>query len=241
VTRIICSALLVLAAMAAQGATGNPDPEKWLREAEAAYDGVASYTAVFHKQQRVAGELRPEETMLLKYRKKPISLYMKWIKAPHQGSELLYVSGWNQNRVRAHRGGILRFITRNLDPGDPVLMANNLRPVTSTGIGYLLQAVAINARKAIKAAELSFSERAEETVYGRRTRVLELVVPKESARNYDGCRILVSQDVESKILLRIRVYDREDRLVETYGYENLRLNAPLADADFDPKNPEYAF
>jgi outer membrane lipoprotein-sorting protein len=241
VTRIICSGLLVLAAIGARGASGEPNPEKWLREAEAAYEGVASYTAVFHKQQRVAGELQPKETILLKYRKKPISLYMKWIEAPYKGSELLYVAGWNQDRVRAHRGGILRFITRNLDPGHPALMKDNLRPVTSSGIGYLLQAVAMNARDAIKAGELTFSERGEETVYGRRTRVLELAFPKESAENYDGCRLLVTQDVESKILMRIRVYDREDQLVETYGYENLRLNAPLADADFDPENPEYRF
>lgn len=227
--------------MAARGATGEPDPEKWLGEAEAAYDGVATYTAVFHKQQRVAGELLAEETILLKYRKKPMSLYMKWIKAPYEGSELLYVAGWNRDRVRAHRGGILRFVTRNLDPGDPALMAGNLRPVTSTGMGYLLQAVAMNARKAIKAGELAFSERGEETVYGRRTRVLEIVVPKKSAENYDGCRFVVSQDVESRILVRIRVYDRDDRLVEAYAYENLRLNAPLADADFDPENPEYHF
>jgi hypothetical protein len=241
VNRIVCSALLVLAAMAAQSAIGEPDPETWLREAEAAYDGVATYIAVFHKQQRVAGELLPEETILLKYRKKPMSLYMKWIRAPYQGSELLYVAGWNQDRVRAHRGGILRFVTRNLDPEHPALMADNLRPVTSSGIGYLLQAVAMNAREALKASELTFSERGEETVYGRKTRVLELVVPKQSAKNYDGCRFVVSQDVESKILLRIRVYDRDDQLVETYGYENLRLNAPLADADFDPRNPEYRF
>jgi len=241
VTRIICSALLALAAIAAQGATGKPDPEKWLREAEAAYDGVATYTAIFHKQQRVAGKLEPEETILLKYRKKPASLYMNWIKAPYHGSELLYVSGWNQDRVRAHKGGILRFITRNLDPGDPVLMADNLRPVTSTGIGYLLQAVAINARKAIEAGELAFSERGEETVYGRTARVLEIVVPKKSAKNYDGRRFVISQDVESKILFRITVYDGDDRLVEAYGYENLVLNAPLANADFDPHNPEYRF
>lgn len=227
--------------MAARGAAGETDPEKWLREAEAAYDGVTSYTAVFHKQQRVAGELLPEETILLKYRKKPTSLYMKWIRAPYQGSELLYVAGWNHDRVRAHRGGILRFITRNLNPGDPALMAYNLRPVTSTGIGYLLQAVAINARKAIQAGELALSEPGEEAVYGRRTRVLEFLFPKKSAESYDGCRLVVSQDIESRILVRIRVYDRNDQLVEAYGYENLRLNAPLADADFDPENPEYRF
>jgi hypothetical protein len=168
-------------------------------------------------------------------------MYLKWIEAPYEGSELLYVVGWNQDRVRAHRGGILRFITRNLDPRDPLLMRDNLRPVTSSGIGYLLLAVGVNARRAIKAGELAFSERGEETVYGRRAQVLELVFPKKSAKHYDGRRFVISQDVETKILFKITVYDGDDQLVETYGYENLVLNAPLANADFDPKNPDYRF
>jgi hypothetical protein len=85
----------------------------------------------------------------------------------------LYVAGWNENRNRAHRGGILRFVTRNLDPGAPGLMARNLRRVTSTGIGYLLETVAVNIRKAITVHELTFSAGGEETVYCRKTRVLK--------------------------------------------------------------------
>lgn len=240
-TRIIHSALLLLWAVAATGgAADKPDPKKWIEEAEAAYDRVASYKAVVHKQQRVAGKLLPEETILLKF-KKPFSLYMKWIKGPYQGSELLYVAGWNENRVRAHRGGLLRFITRNLDPRDPGLMAGNLRPVTDMGIGQLVKTVAVNVRTAINAGELRFSERGVEPVYGRKTRILEVVFPNERAGGYDGHRLVINQDVESKILIRIRVYDQDDQLVENYGYEDLDLDARLADADFDPTNSDYRF
>jgi Protein of unknown function (DUF1571) len=238
---IVCSALFVLATMAARAvAADTPDPQQWLTEAEAAYDRVTSYTAVFHKQQRVAGKLLPEETIFLKYRK-PSSLYMKWIKAPYKGSELLYATGWNENRVRAHRGGLLRFVTRNVDPGHSALMADNLRPVTSTGVGYLLETVATNMRKAIKVGELSFSQRGAEAVYGRPTQVFEVVFPKEKVKDYDGFRFVINQDVESKILLRIRIYGHDGQLVEHYGYENLDLGAALSDADFDPKNPDYHF
>jgi hypothetical protein len=242
VARTICSVLFVFAAMVAYGdASASVDPQEWLREAEAAYDKVRSYTAIFHKQQRVAGKLEPEETILLKCRKTPFSLYMKWIRRPYEGSELLYVKGWNEDRAKAHRGGLLRFITRDLDPSHPGLMADNLRPVTSTGIGFLLEAVATNIRKASKRGELTFSARGEESVYGRKTQVLEMIFPKARAGDYDGYRHVINQDVESKILVRIRVYDRDDQLVENYGYENLYLNAPLGDAAFDPRNPEYHF
>jgi hypothetical protein len=240
-TRIIHSALLLLWAVAATGgAADKPDPAKWIEEAEAAYDRVASYTAVVHKQQRIAGKLFPEETIFLKF-KKPFSLYMKWIEAPYQGSELLYVAGWNENRVRAHRGGLLRFITLNLDPRDPGLMADNLRPVTDLGIGQLVKFVAVNVRTAINAGNLGFSERGEEPVYGRKTRVLEVVFPDEYAGDYDGHRLVINQDLESKILIRIRVYDQDDQLVENYGYKDLDLDARLAEADFDPAHSDYRF
>lgn len=240
-TRIIQSALLLLWAVAATGgAADKPDPEKWIDEAEAAYHGVGSYTAVVHKQQRVAGKLLPEETIFLKF-KKPFSLYMKWIKAPYQGSELLYVAGWNENRVRAHRGGLLRFITRNLDPMDAALMAHNLRPVTDIGLGQLVKTIAVNVRTALNAGELGFSERGEEPVYGRKTRVLEIVFPNEYAGDYHGHRLVINQDAESKIPIRIRVYDQDGQLVENYGYKDLDLDARLADADFDPAHSGYRF
>ena len=226
--------------MAQGGAADKSDGEDWLSEAEAAYGKVTSYTAVLHKQQRVAGKLLPEETILLKY-KKPFSVYMKWIKAPYKGSELLYIAGWNQNQIRAHRGGIVWFITRNVDPRDPALMISNLRPVTSMGIGYLLETIAMNIRKAIKAGELTFSDSTRETVYGKSTVIVEVVFPKERAKDYEGWRFVINQDIETKMMVRIRIYDRDDQLTENYGYENLDLNPALADADFDPKNLEYHF
>lgn len=238
-TRIIHSALLLLWAVSASGAD-KPVAEKWIEEAEAAYDAVASYTAVVHKQQRVAGKLLPEETMLLKF-KKPFSLYMKWIKAPYKGSELLYVAGWNENRIRAHRGGLLRFITHDLDPRDPRLMAGNLRPVTDMGVGQLVKTVGVNVRKAIDAGGLGFSEKGTESVYGRRTRILEVTLPTDRAGGYDGRRFVINQDVANNILIRIRIYDQHDQLVENYGYEDLDLDARFAVADFDPVNTAYRF
>lgn len=240
--KIICLALFVINPMTVHGdEIVEPDPEKWIVEAGDAYERVESYTAIFHKQQRIAGKLLEEENIFLKFRKRPYSLYMKWVTKPYKGSELLYVVGWNKGRIKAHRGGFFSFIVRNLDPNDPELMENDLRPVTSTGVGFLLKTVAINMRKAIKAGVLTFTNRGKENIYGRDTQVMVIDIPYENAEDYDGAQFVINQDVESKILLRIRVYDRDGRLVENYGYENLNLDARLSDSDFDPKNPEYDF
>ncbi len=120
-------------------------------------------------------------------------------------------------------------------------MKNNLRPVTSMGIGYLLTTVAENIRKVAKAGKLTFSEGGEETLYGRNTRILEAIFPMSSKMDFDGRRYAINQDLESKVLIRIEVYDRHDQLIEKYAYENLHLNARLSDADFDPQNPQYHF
>jgi outer membrane lipoprotein-sorting protein len=53
--------------------------------------------------------------------------------------------------------------------------------------------------------------------------------------------MVINQDVESKILVRIALYDWDDHLFENYNYEELNLNAGLTDTDFDPQNPEYHF
>ena len=232
--------LLSWAVAAASAAQGLGDREQWVAEAEAAYARVESYTAVVHKQQRVAGKLLPEETIFLKFRK-PFSMYMKWISAPYEGSELVYVVGWNENQVRAHRGGFWKFVVRNLHPRDPELMADNLRPVTDFGIGELIKTVAVNVRSAIEAGYISVAHLGEESVYGRKTRILDVDLPSGTVGGYGGYRMVINQDIESKVLIRIRVYDRRDQLVENYGYENLNLNAGLADADFDPDNRAYRF
>jgi uncharacterized protein DUF1571 len=234
------AALLIATFVRAGTATADLEPQNWINEAEAAYSSVTSYTAVFHKQQRVAGELLPEETILLKFRK-PSSLYMRWIKEPYAGSELLYVEGWNQNRVRARRGGLLGFITRNLDPRDPKLMKDNLRPVTDIGIGFLIKTIAADLREAITPKEVVLAQLGEETVYGRNTQVFEIVFLRMQVTRYAGPRLIVNQDVENKIPIKLRVYDWADQLVENYGYERLDLGTQLTAADFDPKNPDYHF
>lgn len=41
--------------------------------------------------------------------------------------------------------------------------------------------------------------------------------------------------------IKIQIFDWSNRLVECYGFEDLKLNPGLTDRDFDPKNPKYQF
>jgi len=53
--------------------------------------------------------------------------------------------------------------------------------------------------------------------------------------------MIVHLNLEKRLPIKIQMFDWDDQLVESYGYENLDLDAGLTDADFNPKNPEYRF
>ena len=240
--KMISLAFFITVAVATSGSTQEKiDPEKWVKQAEETYDKLDSYTAIFHKQERVNGKLLEEETILLRF-KKPFKVYMEWIKDPYKGREVLYVEGWNENQIKAHEGGrITRIVTLNLNPGSFMAMKGNRHPVTDTGIGHLIKIIGENIRRKMKAGEFKLLEPGEETVYRRKTRKVEILFERDRTKGYYGYRVIVNLDEEKKVPIKIQIYDWDDQLVESYGYENLDLNAGLMDADFDPKNPKYRF
>ncbi|MGO9613902.1 MAG: DUF1571 domain-containing protein [Dissulfurispiraceae bacterium] len=68
-----------------------------------------------------------------------------------------------------------------------------------------------------------------------------MVFPKNRANSYYCYRALINFDVETKLPVRVNIYDWDDTLLEGYGYEAVKLNAGLTEADFDPNNSEYRF
>jgi len=215
-------------------------PENWIRDMEEAYLEIDNYTAIFHKQERINGKLREEETIFIKF-KKPFKIYMKWIKNPYRGREALYVQGWNENRMMIYESTVMGGATVNLDPKGFIAMKGNRHPITDSGIGNLVKLVGDNLRKGIKTGELEFKERGEETLYDRKTKKVELIFSRDKARGYYCYRAITNIDVEKNLPLRVQIYDWNNILIETYGYEDLKINPGLIDADFDPKNPEYKF
>jgi hypothetical protein len=216
------------------------DIKKWIEEAEQFLESVDDYTAVFYRQTQVEGELKEKETMLLKF-KKPLSVYMKWIEQPHEGRELLYVEGENKNRVKIHGKGLLSAITINIDPRSTLFMKSSRHPIMEIGIDYITKIVGGEFRRGIDRGEIAIVYHGEETVFGRKTMKVEGVFPTDADKGYYCYRAVVNMDIETKIPIGIEVYDRENKLFEYYGFENLKLNTGLDNDDFDPKNAQYGF
>jgi outer membrane lipoprotein-sorting protein len=240
-TRLV-SLLLGSGLLAYSGGTGAQESvglEKHLQETEQALAEVDNYTALFRRVEFVDGKLLPEEVTVLKF-KRPFKIYMRWI-SPSKGQESLYVQGANNNKVRAHAGGLEGLLTVNLDPNGYLAMENSRHPITEAGLHKLVDRIASNIRRALRSGELTSNDHGEQTVYGRKTRELEGILPKDASKGYYCYRCIVNLDIETKMPIRVQIFDWENRLVECYGYERLKVNPGLSDKDFDPKNSDYHF
>jgi hypothetical protein len=237
---VLLSLFLIIALNTTAKAEKQIDPERWIREAETTLRQVENYRAIFHKQERVEGKLMEEETVLFKF-KRPFKVYMKWVKGPYKGRELLYVEGWNNNRMMVRDSGITGMIMVNLDPKGSLAMEGNRHPITDSGLDHLMKLLRDHMRRGIKDKELEFKKVGEETVYRRGTQRVEILSPRNKAKDYYCYRATLILDLEKKVPIKVRIYDWEDNLIENYGYEELRFNADLSDGDFSSKNPEYRF
>lgn len=215
----------------------SSDPSKLLDEAETTIASVDNYTAIFHKQERIKGKLAEEETIFIKF-KRPFKIYMKWVKEPYKGRECLYIEGANNNRIKAHEGGILGLVKLNLKPLSSTAMKGNRHPITEAGLENLTKLIGNELRRGITAGEIELKDLGEEMIYGRKARKIEGIFPKEKEKGYYCYRAVISLDIELKVPIKSMIYDWQDQLIESYGYEQLKLNAGLSDADFDTRNPE---
>ena len=213
--------------------------EEWIREAEWALANTDSYTAVFHKQERIKGRLKAEEVVLLKFRK-PFKIYMRWLQGPGKGREAIYAEGWNHNRIKVHEPWMGTGFSLNLDPRGAIAMGGSRHLITDVGLENFLRLLGSSLRKN-PSAEIMYRELGEEIVYGSRSRKVEYLFPRERAKGYYCYRTLINLATESELPIKTSVYDWDGLLVEDYGYENLKLDAGLTEADFDANNPEYRF
>jgi outer membrane lipoprotein-sorting protein len=215
------------------------DLDKQLQETEAALAKVDNYTALFHRIERVNGKLVPEQTTFLKF-KRPFKIYMRWL-SPYSGREALYIAGANNNKVRAHGTGLAGLFSVNLNPAGGLAMKNSRHPITEAGLETLIKKIGADLRRGLQAGELTAIDHGEQMVYGRKTRELEGVLPKDPAKGYYCYRCIVNLDAETRMPIKTQIFDWENQLIECYGYEHLRLNPGLSDKDFDPQNPDYHF
>ncbi len=245
--RVMLVAIASLCAAGGAVAAGDPPAasgasvRQHVFDMESAYRKVRDYTAVMYKQERVRGALMPVEQMEVKFRK-PLSVYLKWVGDVNRGQEAIYVAGWNDDQLRAHKGSFPD-VTVNLRPTSSMAMRGNRHPITESGFGFTIGLVARDARRSEEnpGDGVQYVDLGESTIHGAPSRCLEQRVPAAAASHYYAVRARVCVDAKTRMPARVAVWDGDDRLLEEYSYAQVRLDVGLVDADFDPANPAYHF
>lgn len=235
--------------VAARAAPGDDHPlTPAIRYARGAYDAldkVRDYEARFIKQEWIDGAMAVQ-TMDMKFREKPFSVYLKF-GPPNVGREVLYVEGQNNGQLYARDSGIKSIVgTISLDPTGRMAMTGNRYPVTMIGMRKMLDSLVAQWEQDRWQSDVVVKYYPDAKVGETRCKVIESTIPtrRDGARFH---RTRLYLDAENGLPIRVQQYDwpaqagAEPPLVEEYSYLDLRINPGLSDSDFDVKNPEYGF
>lgn len=156
----------------------NFDPVAAARETQKAYESVNDYTATFLKQERIGNKLGKVETILFKFRK-PNDIYMKWIKKPHKGQEAIYRKGHNENKITAHRGGLLGLVTLDLEPESKLVMDGQHHRISDAGLGATDKLVYRGLMQGLRRNEITVTNHGIVELNNRQVRKVEAIFPKK--------------------------------------------------------------
>lgn len=220
----------------------------WARSRLPEIRAIDSYTCTMSKHEQVRGALLEPQTMQLKLRHEPFSVYLRF-QSPLavQNREAIFVTGKNDGKLVAHEGGVLRLAgTQKLEPKGVLAMMDNRYPVSEIGILRLTeQLIEIGEQElALGTCRVLYFEGVR--VKGRPCTCIETIHDERQAGlRYHRARIYV--DEERNFPIRFEAYDWPSAanapppLLESYTYYDITWNAGLTDADFDPANAAYDY
>jgi outer membrane lipoprotein-sorting protein len=205
--------------LASTAGASSADLERMLKTTDATLAGYQDCTFTFSLQNRIGGKLLPKETIEVQCARGG-ACYLKWTGTAHQGREVIYKPGWNNNKTWVKDGGLLSFTAVALDPNDPMIKRDYVRPVTFLAPENLVKAI-----KEIAAAGMAVTAGASRTF---------------TVENADDSRVTVAFYANG-LPQSIQAVSAQGQAMEQYEVSNLRLNAGLPANTFDPLNPAYGF
>ncbi|QDV34758.1 DUF1571 domain-containing protein [Tautonia plasticadhaerens] len=93
------------------------------------------YSAVIRRQERVGGRLLAEQTLRMKVRHRPASIYVRNI-GVQDGFEVIFVEGLRDGKLIHHSGGLAGRLlpVLELSPRSPLAMSQSRFPITEAGL-----------------------------------------------------------------------------------------------------------
>ncbi|MBX3413498.1 MAG: DUF1571 domain-containing protein [Pirellulales bacterium] len=210
---------------------------------------IQDYSCTFYKRERIDGELGEYQSMFVKVRHNPFSVYMFFLgPGKLRGQECIFVRGQNNGNLLAHPTGFRKTVvgTVSLDPTGMIAMSGNRYPITEVGVLNLVERlVEIGERDTqYGECEVQFFQGAK--INNRDCTCIQVIHPVPR-RNFLFHLARIFVDTELNMPVRYEAYDWPEKqggppvLTEEYTYLNLKLNNGFTDADFSTDNPSYQF
>lgn len=212
-------------------ALAKTDHIELLEWSMALYDrNIKDYTAVLHKQERIAGKLRKPQEIAFWFRDKPYSLLMKWEKNAVTIDKLLYVEGKENGNMYVHPTGTWAWIKSvKRKPRCQEALKGSLK--TADEFGFYRNMLYLHKvfTKAQNSRSMTTKYLGTSNVYGRDT------IAMEATFTGDKCeyqKIIMHFDTKHILPLALAFYDREGNLYSSYAFSNLKLNTGITEDTF---------
>lgn len=208
---------------------------------------LRGYSATFTKQELTPKKGMIRQTMAIKFRREPFSVYIKFID-PHVGREVIFVEGKNKGRMQVHEpSGIASLAgTISVNPVGDEAMKENRYPIMSFGMEKLMDALITQWEGELKYPESEVKVYSHARIGKNECRMLEVTHPKQRPHfKFKTTRLYIEK--ESGLPIRVEQYDfpkrgsEEPVLVEEYTYTDIKPQKQLTDLDFDIANQTYGF
>jgi hypothetical protein len=212
--------------------------------ATARYASIDSYIARFRRREVVAGKQKPEEMMLIKFRKEPWSVYFKWLGTEGTGREAIYVAGKYEDKLHTLlAAGDMPLMPAGkriaLSPDSSLVRNASRHSVRDAGVGTLIKQFAelasANSRGDFRLGSLRYLGKIRRAEFDQPCEAAEqLISPGEDPGLARGGKRLWVFDSVSNLPILVEAWDETNREVEYYCYDRLEYPAHLTDDDFNP-------
>lgn len=223
-----------------------------LEKGKATFGQVSDYTATLHKQERLGSSLGDVQTVKVKLRHEPFSVYMKWL-TYDKGRELIFVEGENDGKMLVQPGGWKGRLTGTLalEPNGRMAMSESRHPPSEAGLVRLADTLLKYNRQNLKSHRGWTCEMHDnQNFQGRECYVFITTYdnPKVS-ETYRKSIQYVDKELSLPIVVKNYTWDSEAdpenideiTLIESYTWTDIRVDQRLANADFDETNSSYRF
>lgn len=208
------------------------------------YATFDSYIARMRRREQVNGKDKPEELMLLKFRKTPFSVYFKWLGSEGQGREVVYVNGQNGSLMHTLlAAGDMPFAPAGkrmaLAPDSILVRAASRGSITEAGIGTLIddygRRLAASESDSVKYGTHKYLGLVTRPEFSGPQEGVDVTIPPNLLPQLPrGGRRLLFFDYATHLPDLLITYDSTGHEVEYYCYDRFQYPVRLDDNDFNP-------